>query len=255
MPPETLEECGVTDHGSNWGGGKNRNSNLWNAMVHPFTRMAIKGALWYQGENNAGYEGSEYQGHNRELYKCNFGGLIGSWRSYWAKNTMYDASSHFPFGFVQLAPYTDQTIYLAWPELRWMQTRVSQDVSNVFMAVTVDDDFDLHPKNKRLPASRLGWAAASSVYSLERPWAGPEVVSVVWGNDTVTREAGGVSSSVMIKFSEYLTWSWREGDTPFTPFHVCCLQTMEDCDQVSEGQSGFTSRLLLGSLWRGLEVC
>ena len=61
-----------------------------------------------------------------------------------------------------------------------------------------------------------------------------------------------MSSSVMIKFSEYLTWSWQEGDTPF---HVCCLQTMEDCDQVSEGQSGLTSRLLLGSLWRGLEVC
>ena len=39
----------------------------------------------------------------------------------------------------------------------------------VFMAVAVDDDFDLHPKNKRLPATRLGWAAASMVYGLERP--------------------------------------------------------------------------------------
>ena len=39
----------------------------------------------------------------------------------------------------------------------------------VFMAVAVDDDIDLHPKNKRLPATRLGWAAASMVYGLERP--------------------------------------------------------------------------------------
>ena len=27
----------------------------------------------------------------------------------------------FPFGFVQLAPYTQQTTHLAWPELRWRQ--------------------------------------------------------------------------------------------------------------------------------------
>ena len=24
---------------------------LYNAMIHPFTRMAIKGVLWYQGRN------------------------------------------------------------------------------------------------------------------------------------------------------------------------------------------------------------
>ena len=29
--------------------------------------------------------------------------------------------SQFPFGFVQLAPYTQQTTHLAWPELRWRQ--------------------------------------------------------------------------------------------------------------------------------------
>ena len=234
MPPETLAECGVTDNGN--GNGKNHNSYLWNAMVHPFTRLAIKGTLWYQGENNAGYEGSEYRGHNRDLYRCNFAGLIGSWRSYWGRNLIYDTSFLFPFGFVQLGPYTNQTTHLAWPELRWMQTRVSQDVSNVFMAVTVDDDFDLHPKNKRLPATRLGWAAANKVYSLQaRPGAGPEVVSVVWSNDTMM-EDGVMMSSVMVRFSEYLTWSWEEGDTPFTPFHLCCMQTMQDCDQVCEGR-------------------
>ena len=25
------------------------NSVLYNAMIHPFTKMVIKGALWYQG--------------------------------------------------------------------------------------------------------------------------------------------------------------------------------------------------------------
>ena len=57
---------------------------------------------------------------------------------------------------------------------RWKQTAElgpvpNTELENVFMAVAVDDDFDLHPKNKRLPATRLGWAAASMVYGLERP--------------------------------------------------------------------------------------
>lgn len=28
-------------------------SNLWNAMIHPFVRLPIYGAIWYQGEANA----------------------------------------------------------------------------------------------------------------------------------------------------------------------------------------------------------
>ena len=51
-PPEALEACGVDDDGV--GNDKNHNEYLWNAMIHPFLNMAIKGVLWYQGENNAG---------------------------------------------------------------------------------------------------------------------------------------------------------------------------------------------------------
>ena len=29
-------------------------SVLWNAMIYPFLNMTIKGAIWYQGESNAG---------------------------------------------------------------------------------------------------------------------------------------------------------------------------------------------------------
>ena len=32
------------------------------------------------------------------------------------------------------------------------------------MAAAMDDDIDLHPKNKRLPSSRLAWAALNLVY-------------------------------------------------------------------------------------------
>ena len=67
---------------------------------------------------------------------------------------------------------------------RWKQTAElgpvpNTELENVFMAVAVDDDIDLHPKNKRLPAERLGWAAANLVYGLEeRPLGAPTPVEV-----------------------------------------------------------------------------
>jgi sialate O-acetylesterase len=33
-------------------------SVLWNAMIYPFLNMTIKGAIWYQGESNAGMSGT-----------------------------------------------------------------------------------------------------------------------------------------------------------------------------------------------------
>ena len=77
---------------------------------------------------------------------------------------------------------------------RWKQTAELGPVPNteleqVFMAVAVDDDIDLHPKNKRLPAERLGWAAANLVYGVEeRPLGAPTPVEVeVWTHEHLRR--------------------------------------------------------------------
>ena len=37
------------------GPNPHEHSVLWNAMMHPFLPMTIKGAIWYQGEANSGY--------------------------------------------------------------------------------------------------------------------------------------------------------------------------------------------------------
>ena len=48
MPQEPLDLCGISpnDFVSD---DENRNSFLYNAMIHPLVRMSIKGVLWYQG--------------------------------------------------------------------------------------------------------------------------------------------------------------------------------------------------------------
>lgn len=53
-PPESLNKCGIPDN-VDPDKPQNSNSYLYNAMIHPFIRMSIKGALWYQGVRNTVY--------------------------------------------------------------------------------------------------------------------------------------------------------------------------------------------------------
>ena len=66
--PDALAKCGIThknirsgctspetdDYCRTEAPSPNEHSVLWNAMIFPFLNMTIKGAVWYQGEANAG---------------------------------------------------------------------------------------------------------------------------------------------------------------------------------------------------------
>ena len=204
-------------------------------LIH-FHRMTIKGSIWYQGEQNAGYPG-DYAGHNRDIYDCTFASMIKNWRQKWYQATNGDTEEMFPFGFVQLAPFTNQREHLAWPELRWKQTGnfgyvPNHVMKNVFMAAAMDDDIDLHPKNKRIPSTRLAWAASNLVYgNTENPLYGPQPTNVSVSEDKTT---------IIVSFSSPLKPVLVEEDR----FMVCCLATMEECDGVgyTEGWKGVTIR-------------
>src|SRR5690606_5789074 len=62
-------------------------SLLFNGMIQPLIPYTIAGAIWYQGESNAG---RAYQ------YRTTFPLLIKDWRTRWGQG-------NFPFYFVQLA--------------------------------------------------------------------------------------------------------------------------------------------------------
>ena len=77
---------------------------MYNAMINPVAGVAMRGAIWYQGESNVGdgfwFQNRPYGGDG--FYEQKMEALIGSWRKAWN-------IGEFPFYFVQLAPYKKYT--------------------------------------------------------------------------------------------------------------------------------------------------
>lgn len=123
---------------------------LYNTMLHPLKGYPIRGAIWYQGEANAG----------NNFYTQLMDTLISSWRQDWG----YD----FPFYYMQLAGYYEpkDMQMSSW----WAKTRQSQletlKMPGTGMATCVDigDPSDIHPKNKQEAARRLALVALRHTY-------------------------------------------------------------------------------------------
>ncbi|GAB3643852.1 sialate O-acetylesterase [Spirosoma arcticum] len=127
-------------------------TQLFNAMLNPLVPYAIAGAIWYQGESNAG---RAYQ------YRRTFPLMIQDWRQHWGAD--------FPFLFVQLASFGanngNSRRGSSWAELREAQTMALQ-LPNTGMAVTADigEASDIHPKNKHDVGKRLAAEAMRVAY-------------------------------------------------------------------------------------------
>jgi sialate O-acetylesterase len=139
----------------------NRPTVLFNAMIHPLLPFAIQGAIWYQGEANAG---RAFQ------YQTLFPTMISDWRNQWQQGD-------FPFLFVQLANFMEQKNQPQdddWAELREAQLK-TLSLPNTGMAVAIDigDALDIHPKNKQEVGRRLALNALKLVYEQDIAHCGP----------------------------------------------------------------------------------
>jgi sialate O-acetylesterase len=128
--------------------GQHRPANLYNGVLNPILGYGIRGAIWYQGESNAG---RAYQ------YRHLFPLMIQLWRDEWKQGD-------FPFYWVQLADFQQQSEQpqdSAWAELREAQTMTMSKLANTGEAVIIDlgEAKDIHPRNKQDVAQRLArWA-------------------------------------------------------------------------------------------------
>jgi sialate O-acetylesterase len=141
---------------------QNRPAGLYNAMIRPLQPYGIRGAIWYQGESNAG---RAYQ------YQTLFPAMIRNWREDWGQGD-------FPFLFVQLAPFmkiSPEPQESAWAELREAQRLTTLTVPHTGMAVITDagDENDIHPQRKEPVGVRLALAALALEYGQGVEYSGP----------------------------------------------------------------------------------
>lgn len=121
-------------------------TGVFNAMIAPLVGLNLRGAIWYQGENNVG---------NAERYRELFPALIRSWRDRWG-------IGNFPFLFVQLANHGPRRAVPAGSAVAALREAqaVALALPATAMATAIDlgEADDIHPRNKRGVGLRLASA-------------------------------------------------------------------------------------------------
>lgn len=136
---------------------KNRTATvLYNGMLKPLIGVAMRGVIWYQGEENV----------SRSSYYADlFSRMIKGWRDEWQEG-------EFPFYYCQIAPYDYSLI--KWEQynsafLREQQAKAEKMNKNVGMAVLMDAglEYGIHPRKKQLAGMRLALLALSNTYGMK----------------------------------------------------------------------------------------
>ncbi len=207
-----------------------RPTELYNGMIAPVLPYAIKGAIWYQGESNAG---------RAWQYRTLFADMIRNWRRDWGQGD-------FTFLEVQLAPWdkgkkrsleeiTKEPGDSDWAELREAQVLATKVLPNVGQAVITDvgDKDDIHPRAKKPVGERLALAARGLAYGEKIVYSGPtyrklEIKgSEVWLSfDHVGRglEARGGELAGFAVCGADRKWVWAKADLRGVQVVVSCPQ-------------------------------
>jgi sialate O-acetylesterase len=136
---------------------------LYNAIIHPFINLSVKGFCWYQGESNR---------TERESYTRLTQALIKSWRQNFAQDNL-------PFYYVQVAPFyydKEDPVLSDYAFFREAQENIAT-LNNTAMVLTMDigEPKDIHPKNKKPVGIRLAKTALNRTYGrLEVNYQGPQ---------------------------------------------------------------------------------
>jgi sialate O-acetylesterase len=133
---------------------------LHNGMIAPLVPFALRGAIWYQGENNS----------DASLYVEKKRAMLGDWRKWFGDERL-------PFYFVQLAAWQkpdENPSGGGWGPIRDAQRRCLE-IPHTGMASAVDigDADDIHPRNKADVGERLALWALANEYGQKLEPSGP----------------------------------------------------------------------------------
>ena len=125
---------------------------LFEGMVRRIVPMAVRGVIFYQGEEDT-------ERYSRE-YGVLFKSMIDEWRDIFREEKL-------PFIYCQLPEFEPEDD-VNWPELRRQQKRISEEVPCAYMAdlIGCGEVGNVHPSQKKIPGERLAKLAVRFVYGL-----------------------------------------------------------------------------------------
>ena len=175
---------------------------LYNGKVAPLQPMALRGAIWYQGEGN----GSPPL---NAVYETMLTTLIRRWREDFQQPEL-------PFLIVQLPRHQEQ----GWPLLREAQARVAARLPQTGLAVTIDSGSptDLHPRDKRIVGERLSVLARSLVFGEKIAGEAPVFLSAERDGDAIVVRFGKIGRGLKSRDGQALReFALDSGDGVFVP--------------------------------------
>jgi len=181
---------------------QNSPTSLYNGMIAPIIPYGIKGAIWYQGEANAG---------RARQYRVLLPTMIDDWRTQWGEG-------NFPFYIVQLAGW--QPGGDSWADLREAQWLTAKNETNSGIATAIDigDQNDIHPKNKQEVGRRLALVAEAKTYREKVEYSGPVYKSMKVEGGTIRLSFDHLGGGLTAKDPTTLTGFTISGaDLNFVP--------------------------------------
>ena len=127
---------------------------LYNGQLYPLIGYGIRGAIWYQGEDNI---------PRYDFYAPLLARMVQGWREEWRQGD-------FPFYYCQIAPFDYRIIGWEGSQyLREQQLKAEQLIPNSRMAVLMDAglEYGIHPRKKRQAGERLALLALSNTYEVK----------------------------------------------------------------------------------------
>ena len=169
---------------------------LYNGQLHPLIGYTMKGAIWYQGEDNV---------PRYDYYATLLKTMVEGWRSEWKQGD-------FPFYYCQIAPYDYSLI--DWKDsqyLREQQAKAETMIPNARMAVLMDAglEYGIHPRKKRQAGERLALLALANTYDIKGLPEFATYKEVTFENDTA-----------IVAFDRSKEWVYFEHGTTSNNFEV-----------------------------------
>lgn len=177
-------------------------TTLYNGMIAPITKFPITGAIWYQGESNAGraYE-----------YRTLMPTMIQNWRQQWGQE--------FPFFMVQLAPFRGGVSGVDYAELRDAQFHTTKALPKVGIAIITDvgEEMDIHPQQKQPVGERLAQAALHTAYGQNVEPIGPTFKKLSIEGDKAVVQFDHLGGGLTVKGSEIAGFQLAGADGKYHP--------------------------------------